>query len=251
MNENNECCIYCRVSTKDQDETIQIPACEQYAKELGLSVTDIVREKISAFKFINRASIKELLNYPHVIVFSYDRLFRDRKRFIETMRYFAIKGVKIHSVREKWLEQFHLVPRPWGEILFELMIQIVGWMSEDESQKKSERVKLAFNNKAEDLHWGRPWKEIDMDRLIKVYNQNSLRKTARTYNEIFKGKNRISYITVKKVVDKNPHLFNKRDANNQRVDLFTGALKGTFEGKQGEDMDSLPSPLLGCPTHSE
>lgn len=224
--DNNSACIYVRVSSGSQDETNQIPVCKQYAKELGLTVADIIQEKVSAFKVPERSSVQKLLNYPHVILFSYDRLYRNRKKFIEMMRYFFLKGVKIHSVRERWLEQFYSIPEPWGEILRDFMTQVVGWMSEDESKKKSERVKLAYQNKDEGIPWGRKNKVVDMERLKECYDPHSLRKTAKAYNEIFRGENRISYNTVKKIKTQNPGLFHIDKAVNQRNDCFTEALNG-------------------------
>jgi len=226
MAKDNDCCIYCRVSTESQDESIQIPACEQYARELGLNVVEVIQEKISAFKNPDRESIKKLSSYPHIILFDYSRLFRNRIKFIEAMRYFSLRGTKIHSVREGWVEQLHKIPAPFNEILYDLMLQVVGWMAEEESKRRSDRVRLAFQNKEEGLHWGRLPKSIDMERLKESYDPNSLRGTARVYNEIFKGKNRISYVTVKKIIDKNPDIFNKSKCINQGVDCFTGGLSG-------------------------
>lgn len=226
MDGNNNCIVYARVSTEAQHEENQVPECKAYAEQLGLKVIEVIQEKISAFKNPERESIKKLSNYPHVVIWAYDRLYRNRVKFIQTMQYFALKGVKIHSVRESWFEEFHKIPSPWDTILFDLMLQVIGWFSEDESKKKSERIKLAFNNKSEDLHWGRPIKEIDMERLRECYDPNSLRKTAKAYNEIFRGKGRISYNTVKKIRDRNLDLFHNSMPVNQGEDLFTGGLTG-------------------------
>jgi DNA invertase Pin-like site-specific DNA recombinase len=140
------------------------------------------------------------------------------------MQLFSMKGIKLHSVKESWFEEFHKIPAPFNEILYDLMLQMVGWLAEEESKKRSERVRLAFNNKEEGLHWGRLPKNIDMERLKQSYDPHSLRGTARKYNEIFKGSNRISYVTVKKVIDKNPDIFNSPITINQKNDLVT--LKG-------------------------
>lgn len=221
MNENNRCVIYSRVSTEQQHEENQVPECEEYARQLGLEVAEVIQEKISAFKNPDRESIKKLSNYSHVIVWSYDRLFRNRVKFIQAMQYFSIKGIKIHSTKERWFEEFHKIPAPFNEILYELMLQMVGWLAEEESRKKSERVRLAFNNKKEGIHWGRLPKIIDIERLKQSYDPNSLRSTAKKYNEIFKGPNRISYVTVKKIIDKNPHIFNKSQPVNQKNNFLS------------------------------
>ena len=223
---DNDCIVYCRVSGEGQSEENQVPECQEYARELGLEVAEVTQEKISAFKNPDRESLKRLMLYPHCVIWSYDRLFRNRVKFIQTMQHFSLKGVKIHSVKEKWFEEFHKIPAPFNEILYELMLQMVGWLAEEESKKKSERVKAAFNNKKDSVHWGRPFKDVDMKRLIEVYDPGSLRKTATAYNQIFRGKGRISYNTVKKIRCQNPGLFQPSKTVNQRVDCFTGALNG-------------------------
>lgn len=110
MDGDNKCIIYARVSTEQQHEENQILECEAYASQLGLKVAEVIEEKISAFKNPDRESIKKLSNYPHVIIWSYDRLYRNRMKFIQSMQYFALKGIRIHSVREQWLEGLHKVP---------------------------------------------------------------------------------------------------------------------------------------------
>lgn len=230
MNENNECIIYARVSTNQQHEENQVPECQEYAKELGLNVVEVIQEKIAIFRNPERESIKKLMNYPHVCIWSYDRLFRNRIRFLQAMQHFSLKNIKIHSVKEKWFEELHKIPSPFNEILYGFMLQMVGWLAEEESKRRSDRIRLAFNSKEDDLHWGRPYKDVDMDRLRKSYDPNSLRKTAKAYNETFKGKNRISYITVKKVIDKNPDFFNGLIVVNQKENLLTGASQDAFKG---------------------
>jgi len=219
--DDTRCCIYCRVSTELQREENQIPECRRYAEELGLDVSEVIQEKISAFKNPDRESMKKFLSYPHLVVWSYDRLFRNRVKFIQAMQHFSLKGVKIHSVTEKWFEEFHKIPAPFNEILYDLMLQLTGWIAEEESKKRSERVRLAFNNKKDNLHWGRLPKDINMERLRESYDPGSLRNTARKYNECFKGNKRISYVTVKKVIDKNLDLFNREMPVNSLMDLFT------------------------------
>jgi DNA invertase Pin-like site-specific DNA recombinase len=224
MNENNRCIIYARVSTEQQHEENQVPECQEYANQLGLEVAEVIQEKISAFKNPERESLKKLMNYPHIVCWSYDRLYRHRIKFIQAMQYFSLKGVKIHSVKERWFEEFHKIPAPFNEILYDLMLQLVGWLGEEESRKRAERVRLAYNNKRDGLHWGRIAKAIDIERLKESYNPNSLRGTARRYNESLRGANRISYVTVKKVIDKNPDIFNSLKPVNQKNDWVT--LKG-------------------------
>jgi len=59
----------------------------------------------------------------------------------------------------------------------DIVLNLLGWMAEDESKKKSDRVKIAFKN-----HKGKKWgrksiPETTKDKIIKMYKEgNSLRK---------------------------------------------------------------------------
>lgn len=197
--------IYARVSTKEQHEKNQLPECKAYAEKLGLTEYDIIQEKVSAFKNPDRKSLAKLMNYDHVIVWSYDRLHRNRKRFVELIKYFQSQGKKIHCVRESWIEKIHEAPSPWNEIIGNLAIEIVGFMAEEESRKRSDRVKIAYQNRKNE--WGRKKKEIDIDHLEECFIPGSLRKTAEKYNDGLHKNRKISYVTVKKITEEFPERF--------------------------------------------
>ena len=83
----------------------------------------------------------KLLDYDVVVIWAYDRLQRNRKKFLELMQLYSVKGTRIYSFREQWIEELHKVPTPWNEIIYNMMMQIIGWMAENESQHRSERTK--------------------------------------------------------------------------------------------------------------
>ncbi|GAI37716.1 unnamed protein product, partial [marine sediment metagenome] len=54
---------------------------------------------------------------------------------------------KIYSYRQQFLEDINKAPAPWNEMLFDNLIFILGWISEEESLKKSERIISAVRKK--------------------------------------------------------------------------------------------------------
>jgi len=142
--------VYLRTSTEEQNPELQIQSI--------LSLFDgdeyiVYKEQQSAFKDKDRVEferIKKLINkraFTDLYVWDLDRLFRNRLNLVDFFKYCSMKGVKIHSYRQKWLEDLNKAPSPWNEIMSDLLVQIMGWMAEEESTKKSARVKNAIRHK--------------------------------------------------------------------------------------------------------
>ena len=83
----------------------------------------------------------------NLIVWDLDRLYRNRKRLIAFFEFCKIHKCKIHSFRQQWLNQINDIPEPFGEIMHSLMLNVMGWIAEDESEQKSKRVKAAIRVK--------------------------------------------------------------------------------------------------------
>jgi len=156
--------IYLRTSTEEQNPQNQLRDCKTLVGEQF----EVYEEKQSAFKSKERPifqSIKERIqkrNVSELIVWDLDRLFRNRKRLVEFFQFCKVYNCKIISYRQQWLNQLNQMPEPFNEIMHNLMLQIMGWIAEDESKKKSERVKIAFQNSTK--KWGRkPIKNLDKD----------------------------------------------------------------------------------------
>lgn len=214
-------CIYARVSSDKQEEKNQVPDCLAFCKEHGWKDPEIIQEKISAFKNPDRDSLKKLEKYDHVVVWAFDRLQRNRKKFMELMRYYSMRGTKIHSVNEVWIEEIHKIPSPWNDIMVELLLHILGWMAEEESKKKSERVRKSMVKAPGKLtksfrgkKWGRKIKKVDMKRLQSCLKAGSLRKIATMYNKDLPKKEQISYVKVMGVLKKSLMKFTP---NNQEL----------------------------------
>jgi DNA invertase Pin-like site-specific DNA recombinase len=177
----NKAIIYLRTSTEEQNPLNQLRACKELAQKLNLNDCEVIQEQQSAFKDNNRQhfeAIKEAIKKREVsslIVWDLDRLFRNRKKLIEFFSFCKIYNCKIYSLRQDWLESLNKIQEPFNEIVFDLMLQIMGWLAEEESSKKSERVKSAKRIKEGKTYsykgnkWGR--KSINSNRLKEKVKQ--------------------------------------------------------------------------------
>lgn len=186
---NKKIIIYIRTSTEDQEPENQIKDC-QSVNQYG--DYEIIKDKQSAWKDTNREgfeNLRELIKQgqvEHLIVWDLDRLYRNRKKLISFFQFCKIYKCKIHSVNQHWLESLNEIQEPFNEIMFNLMLQIMGWLAEDESKKKSERVKLAVRKEKgkptlsyKGNKWGR--KEVPrqvQEKIIELYKQG------KSYREI-------------------------------------------------------------------
>lgn len=155
--------IYIRTSTEDQNPQNQLADC----KTLVNDDYQVIEEKQSAYKDKDRpkfdGEIKTLIakgKVEELIGWDLDRFYRNRKKLVEFFTFCKIHKCKVTSYRQQWLNRLNEMPQPFGEIMFNMMLEIMGWLAEEESRKKSERVKIAFKNSTK--KWGRkPLKNVD------------------------------------------------------------------------------------------
>ncbi len=144
--------IYLRTSTEDQEPENQKRECLNFAKNRGYEVEEVLLERLSGFKQIDRPKyekIKEMARKGEikaVIVWALDRWVRNRDTLIEDTTVLRNYGCKIHSVQEAWLEAIN-IEGALGKTIQEFLLGLMGSMGEMESQRKSERVRLAVRRK--------------------------------------------------------------------------------------------------------
>lgn len=200
--------IYLRTSTEEQNPENQLKDCKSICKDWNVKT---IKEQQSAFKDEEREKFEEIKNkvkkknIKHLVVWDLDRIYRNRKKLIEFFEFCKIYKCKIHSFRQDWLEQLHKIPEPFNEIMHSLMLQIMGWLAEEESKKKSERVKIAYENyKGND--WGRkPLSKNVQKEIIKLRQQgHSIREIADSvfYYDKNRNKKNVSKSAVHKIVKK-------------------------------------------------
>jgi DNA invertase Pin-like site-specific DNA recombinase len=153
-----ETIIYLRTSTEEQTPELQLKDCEALARKINLVNYEVLQEKQSAFKDIVREVFSRIQaeiktgKISSLIVWDLDRLYRNRKKLIEFFNFCKVYNCKIYSVRQEFLNAFDNLKLPFGfEFLSEMyrdnFLQFLGWIAEEESSKKSERVKNAVVRK--------------------------------------------------------------------------------------------------------
>lgn len=137
--------ILIRTSTEDQNPENQLKDIETMSgkdyilyEEQGSAWKDKEREVINNIKKdISSRKLTELY------VWDFDRIYRNREKFKSFLLYLKVHKVKLHSFRQDWFETLHKLPPPFDEMMYDFMISLYGWIGEDESRKKSDRVKIA------------------------------------------------------------------------------------------------------------
>ena len=140
--------IYLRTSTEEQNPESQLKGI----KEIAPSDSIIYIEQQSAWKdhLKLRPKFQEIIKLVKnnkvkaLYVWDLDRIYRNRKLLVEFFELCHALNVDIFSYRQKWLNQISTIPNPWNEIFRELLIQIFGWIAEEESNKLSQRIRKAI-----------------------------------------------------------------------------------------------------------
>lgn len=215
-----ETIIYIRTSTEEQTPELQTKDCEALANKLGLNEQEIISDKQSAWKDnIEREGFEKLTEaikrkeIKNLICWDLDRLYRNRKRLIEFFQFCKIYNCKIYSARQDWLESLNKIQRPFNEIMFDLMLQIMGWLAEEESSKKSMRVKNAVRREQgvtqsyKGNKWGRKaLSQNVINQILELHKQGlSIRKIAKQvfYNDKNNNRKSVSIAVVHKTITEN------------------------------------------------
>ena len=186
--------IYTRVSSDEQNPENQLKDCKEVCKRLNLKEPKIFTEQQSAWKNDDKREefnkILELIKKRQVknlIVWDLDRIYRNRKKQVAFFDLCKNFKVNIYSFRQKFLEELNNIPEPWNDIMSNMMVQVMGWMAQDESDKKSMRVKASIREKDgikyshQGNKWGRPSLSKKIEEQVK-----KLHSEGKTYPEISK-----------------------------------------------------------------
>jgi putative DNA-invertase from lambdoid prophage Rac len=156
-----KCAVYARVSTDDQTEENQIDPMLALARQRGYEVFEVYREQASAWKNGHQKELSRLFEdarkgkFQVVIVWALDRLTREGvMTMLQYYKRFTDYGVSCISLKEPWTEMPSEV-KP-------LLLSVIGWVAEQESKRRSERVKAGMERiAATGKHMGRPRKSKD------------------------------------------------------------------------------------------
>lgn len=225
--------IYARVSTKDQSEAEQIPSIKQ-----GFDLSDdvlVFREEVSAWsidKEDKRLELKRLISaikagsLDKLYIWDLDRLYRNRKKTREFFELCSYYNVEIYSLNQKWLNDFQRLKDQFPEnfkFLIEniasLLLDVYSQTAEDESTKKSERVRLKIKKGADGVTRsvdGKKWGRRSLpDRVVKeVLDHKESGKSIRWiasnvyYYDKNKNQKNLSVGAVHKIIHENKGVLN-------------------------------------------
>lgn len=180
--------IYLRVSTKDQTELNQLPTI---LKGFNLNKDEclIFKDEVTAYNLDKEHKRKGFLElkreistrkYNNLYVFDLDRIYRNREKTKEFFIYCDLYGVEIYSYNQTWLREFQDLKNKFPiEFKFlivnihNLLLEVYAKSAEDESRKKSERVKLSIKKNKKGVtisHKGKKWgrKNISKQSTTKI-----------------------------------------------------------------------------------
>jgi len=206
--------IYIRTSTLEQSPELQL---KDISTITPLDDSMIYKEQLSAWcENVKRVVFEDILKLikkhkaSDLYVWDLDRIYRNRKRLQEFFILCKSYNCKIHSYRQKWLEDINSIPEPFNEIVNDLLISVFGWIAEEESNKKSERIKLAVRKKTgkktksyKGKKWGRrALPKQTVDKVMELHEQGfSIRKIADNVQKWNNGNSKnISKSVVHKII---------------------------------------------------
>jgi DNA invertase Pin-like site-specific DNA recombinase len=178
-----KCVIYLRTSTEEQEPENQKRDCLEFAKNKGYEVKEVLLEQLSGFKDIERPKYEKVKlmarngEIKSVIVWALDRWVRNRDTLLDDVTILRNYGCKIHSVKEAWLEAIN-IDGALGKTIQDFLLGLIGSIAELESQRKSDRVKIAFQNH-KGKRWGRPKTHTNKINVILQHLNDGL-----TYRQI-------------------------------------------------------------------
>ena len=194
--------IYARVSTQKQSEQEQIPEIIK-GFELNENEIELYREELSAWnidkesKRLEFQRLKEDIkkkNISALYIWDIDRLYRNRLKTKDFFQFCQFYKVDVYSLNQRWLNDFQDLKAQMPDNMaflidniFTLLLDVYAQTAEDESNKKSKRVKLKVKKDKEGVtrsvsgkKWGRKaLPKQTRDLIIKLhYEGHSIRQIA-------------------------------------------------------------------------
>lgn len=186
--------IYIRVSTNEQSEQEQLPSI---LSEFRLDQQDhdlfIFRDEVTAWnmekesKRIEFLSLKDKIKHKQIkslYIWDLDRLYRNRLKTKEFFAFAKYYDCEIYSVNQKWLNEFQELKKQFPENfkflidnIYDMLLDVYAQSAQDESDRKSKRVKLKVVKKEGKVtksvygkRWGKkPLPKQTKDRIIELY----------------------------------------------------------------------------------
>jgi len=150
--------VWQRVSTEEQRAANQAPDIARFAEHHGLQVVRTFAMDDSAWKDGGgpeyRTQLKAAMDaawrgeFKILIVWALDRITREgAEGALRLIRQFRERGCTVISVQEPWLNG---TPE-----IVDVLVAFAGWMAEQESARRSERIKAGIARRKADIEAGR------------------------------------------------------------------------------------------------
>lgn len=146
--------VWIRVSSDGQDEKTQNYDIERFCGHHGIEVRKRyeLHDK-SAYKGEHEAMLRQMLDdayrgeFQILVIWALDRIERRGiERVLRLVRLLRERNCKLASVRESWLDG--------SDASTELLLSVRAWMDEDESRKKSDRIRMGMAERKRKLERG-------------------------------------------------------------------------------------------------
>ena len=205
---------YLRCSSKDQSPLLQekdilsafhLEGHQEFEENNSAWKDNVKRPEFEkVIELIKKGKVRDFY------VWDLDRIYRNLNRLKEFFLLCKNYNCKIHSYNQRWLDELNSIMPPFDVIVLELMINILGWLGETESTKKSARVKMAIVKKDKGTYsykgnkWGRKaFPKQTIERVMELHLQKkSIREIANSVFVYDKNNNskKISKSAVHKII---------------------------------------------------
>jgi DNA invertase Pin-like site-specific DNA recombinase len=136
--------IWARVSTDHQTEQNQVPDLERFCQHHGYDITKrYMLSDISAFNGAHHEMLNAMLTdawrgeFSVLVVWAADRITREGiESLLKLIRQLRERHCTLASVQEPWLNG--------SDATTELLVAISAWVAQQESQRRSERIKAGL-----------------------------------------------------------------------------------------------------------
>lgn len=165
MNKPKRCGIYARVSTDDQDESLQLTALQEFVSQRGWELKATYIDHGVSSRSV-RPELDRMIKDAHkrrldvIAVWKFDRFARSTRELVFALEQFQTLGIDFVSVTRAIDTS-----GPMGKLVFSVLAAI----AEFERELIRERVKAGMKEaQRREKHCGRPAREFDIDRAAEL-----------------------------------------------------------------------------------
>jgi DNA invertase Pin-like site-specific DNA recombinase len=165
MSKSRRCAIYARVSTDEQDESLQLTALHELVSQRGWELKAAYVDHGVSSRAV-RPELERMMRDAHrrrfdvVAVWKFDRFARSTRELVFALEQFQTLGIDFVSVT-----QSIDTSGPMGKLVFSVLAAI----AEFERELIRERVVAGMKEaQRRGKHCGRPTKEFDLERAAEL-----------------------------------------------------------------------------------